>query len=516
MADDKTPVTKGSSPVAAASDGNTGGTSGGGSGGGVKSGGLVDQIISQGRMARDDSQIPAAKAMLTEFVSQLSNAPKGSVGDDTYAFIVSSIANIDRQLSTQMDQIVHDPDFQTLEASWRGLNNLVMNSETGERLKIRVLCATKDELVKDLETAVEFDQSQLFKKVYEEEYGTYGGNPYSCLIGDYDFGRNPQDIELATLISGVAAAAMAPFIASANPTMFSMDAFTELSGPRDMAKLFDSTDAIKWNSFRDTDDSRYFTLTLPRVLIRLPYGPATVPVDTFNYQETVDGTDNTKFCWGSPAYALGQRITEAFSLYGWTAAIRGVEGGGMVSDLPAYTYKTTNGDTTVKIPTEVAITDRREKELSDLGFMSLCYCKGTDYAAFFGGQTTQRPKVYDQDSANANASISARLPYMLNASRFGHYIKVMMRDKIGSFMSRQEVSHYLNNWIGGYVLLSDVAPLEVKSKFPLRQARVDVLDVPGKPGSYKAVVFLRPHFQLEELTASIRLVATLPPPVTHL
>ena len=363
-----------------------------------------------------------------------------------------------------------------------------------------------------MEKAVEFDQSQLFKKVYEEQYGTFGGIPFSCLVADFEFGRDPQDMELATLLSNVAACAHTPLLAAASPAMFNFDSFAELSGPRDLAKLFDGTDAIKWRSFRETEDSRYFVLTLPHVLMRLPYGKDTVPTDGFDYEESVDGTDNSKFCWGNAAYALAQNITTAFALYGWTAAIRGVEGGGLVSDLPAYTFKTSDGDLAVKCPTEVAITDRREKELSDLGFMSICYCKDTDYAAFFSSQTTQLPKTYNEDAANANARISARLPYMLNASRFAHYIKAMMRDKIGSFMSQQEVSQYLNSWIAQYILLSDVAPESVKASFPLREARIDVSEVPGKPGSYTAVVFLRPFFQLEELTASLRLVASLPRP----
>ncbi|MBP6952097.1 MAG: type VI secretion system contractile sheath large subunit [Alphaproteobacteria bacterium] len=517
MADDtkNTPADAGtvktSSPAKGAISAGAGG-SGGGSG---DSSGLLNSIIQNGRLARDPSQLDNAKQMLAEFASQVAEAPQGSIGNDVYSFIVSRISKIDNAISLQMDEIVHDPAFQKFEGSWRGLHKLVMATETGEMLKLRLLVITKQELLDDLERAVEFDQSQLFKKVYEEQYGTYGGVPFSCLIGDFEFGRDAQDVELATLISNTAACAHTPFIAAASPAMFNFDSFTELSGPRDLSKLFDGTDAIKWRSFRATDDSRYFTLTLPHVLMRLPYGNATNPVEGFDYEESVDGTSNDKFCWGNAAYAMGQNITAAFALYKWTAAIRGVEGGGLVSDLPAYTFKTADGDLAVKCPTETAITDRREKELSDLGFMALCYCKDTDYAAFFSSQTTQQPIEYVDNSANANASTSARLPYMLNASRFAHYIKVMMRDKIGSFMSRQEVSVFLNTWLAQYILLTDVAPEAVKASFPLREGRVDVTEAPGKPGSYTAVVFLRPFFQLEELTASLRLVATLPPPGAH-
>jgi type VI secretion system protein ImpC len=266
----------------------------------------------------------------------------------------------------------------------------------------------------------------------------------------------------------------------------------------------------QWQSFRKSEDSRYVTLVLPHVLMRLPYGPETLPVDGLNFVEEVDGMNNSKFCWGNAAYALAQRITHAFACYGWTAAIRGVEGGGLVENLPAYTFKSADGEVILKCPTEATITDRREKELSDLGFISLCHCKGTDYACFFGGQTAQESKVYNLADATANATLSARLPYILAASRFAHYIKAIMRDKIGSFMSKEEVGIFLNTWIANYVLLSDIAPQEVKAKYPLREARIDVQDIPGKPGSYTAVVYLRPHFQLEEFSASIRLVAQLP------
>ena len=374
---------------------------------------------------------------------------------------------------------------------------------------------TKKELLNDMEKATEFDQSVMFKQIYEEEYGTFGGNPYSLLVGDFEFGRHPQDMSILEKMSGVAAAAHAPFIAAASPKLFDMDSFNELGVPRDMAKAFESTELIKWRSFRDSEDSRYVTLTLPHMLLRLPYGPDTVPVDGFDYREDVDGKDSAKYLWGNSAYAMAQRITNAFAQYKWCAAIRGVEGGGLVEGLPAHTFKTDSGDIALKCPTETAITDRREKELSDLGFIALCHAKGTDFAAFFGGQTANKPKLYNTSDATANARVSGMLPYVLAASRFAHYLKVIMRDKIGSFMTRENVAAFLNTWISQYVLLSDDAPQAVKAKFPLREARVDVMDVPGKPGVYKAVVFLKPHFQLDELTVSIRLVAELPPPAAN-
>ena len=471
----------------------------------------VDRIVTEGRMIRDDSQMTHARNLVGEFVTQALDEGM-TVSDDVVTDIKTRVAQIDQLISTQLNAILHAPEFQQLEASWRGLHALVMNSETGTRLKLRLLPVTKKELLNDLEKATEFDQSTMFKKVYEEEYGTFGGHPYSCLIGDFEFGRHPQDIKMLEMISGVAAAAHAPFIAAASPKLFDLDSFTELSVPRDLAKGFETTELVKWRSFRETEDARYVSLVLPHVLMRLPYGAETVPVDGLAFEEDVDGKDHSKYLWGNAAYTLGQRITNAFSLYGWTAAIRGYEGGGLVEGLPAHTYKTDDGDIALKCPSEIAITDRREKELSDLGFIALCHCKGTDYAAFFGGQTTNKAKRYNTNQANANARISSNLPYVLAASRFAHYFKAMMRDKVGSFMTRDNVASFLNTWIADYVLLDDNAQQAVKASYPLREARVDVVDVPGKPGVYKAVAFLRPHFQLEELTVSMRLVAELPPP----
>jgi type VI secretion system protein ImpC len=472
---------------------------------------LLDRIIQEGKMARDESQQAYARDLVGEFVNQILDEGM-TVSKDTVASIEARVAQIDQMLSEQLNEILHDEEFQRLEASWRGLHFLVMNSETSTKLKLRLLNVTKKELLNDLEKATEFDQSALFKKIYEEEYGTFGGSPYSLLVGDFEFGRHPQDMALLEKLSGVAAAAHAPFVSGASPRLFDMDGFTELGIPRDLSKIFESLELVKWRSFRESEDSRYVTLVLPHILLRLPYGPETVPVEGFNFSEDVDGRDHRKYLWGNPSWALAQRITNAFALYGWCAAIRGVEGGGVVEGLPTHTFKTDEGDVALKCPTEIAITDRREKELDSLGFLTLVHCKSTDYAAFFGGQTTQKPKVYDTNEANANARISAMLPYILAASRFAHYLKAIMRDKIGSFMTAENVSTYLNRWIGSYVMGRDNAGQSLKAQYPLREARVDVTETPGKPGSYKAVVFLRPHFQLEELTTSIRLVAQLPPP----
>lgn len=473
---------------------------------------LLDRMMVEGKMAREEGQRPYARDLLSEFVDQVVAETGDAVAVDVVEAINHRIAQIDELISLQLNEVLHHEDFQKLEATWRGLNYLVMNSETGTQLKIRVLNSSRKDLQKDLDSAVEFDQSALFKMVYEAEYGTLGGTPYSVLIGDYEFGRHPQDMSLIEKISNVAAAAHAPFIAAASPKMFDMDSFSELSGPRDLSKIFETAEMVKWRSFRASEDSRYVALVMPHTLLRLPYGPKTVPVEGVNFVEDVDGRDHSKYLWGNASWALGVRITEAFSKYGWTAAIRGVEGGGRVSGLPTHTFKTDEGDVALKCPTEIAITDRREKELNDLGFISLVHCKNTDYAAFFGGQTANKPKVYNTNEANANARLSAMLPYMLVSSRFAHYLKVMLRDKIGSFTTRGNVQSYLNTWIGNYILLDDDASQDMKARFPLREARVDVYEVPGRPGVYRANVFLRPHFQLEELSASIRLVAELPAP----
>jgi type VI secretion system protein ImpC len=472
---------------------------------------LLDQIIDQGRLARDESQRSRAKDLISEFVSQITQGAM-AVSKDTEAMINARIAQIDKLLSDQLNEVMHHADFQKLEASWRGLFYLVNQSETGETLKIRVMNATKGELLKDMEKAPEFDQSTLFKKIYEEEFGMFGGASYGALIGDYEFGNQPQDLSLLEKVSQVAAAAHAPFISAASPKMFNLDSYTDLGQPRDLAKIFQSVEYAKWKSFRDSEDSRYVALALPHVLSRLPYGAANVPVEAFNFEEDVTGTEHDKYLWGNAAYALGTRLTDSFAKYHWTAAIRGVEGGGLVQGLPVHTFKTDEGDVALKCPTEIAITDRREKELADLGFIPLVHCKGTDYAAFFSTQTANKAKQFDTDAANANAKLSSQLQYILAVSRFAHYLKSIMRDKIGSFMTRQNAQDFLNRWISNYVLLDDNAGQEMKAKYPLREARIDVTEISGKPGAYRAVAFLKPHYQLDELTVSLRLVANLPPP----
>ncbi|MGD0013092.1 MAG: type VI secretion system contractile sheath large subunit [Bryobacteraceae bacterium] len=470
---------------------------------------LLDQIVEEGRLARDSQARERGKDLVKEFVSQVLEGSI-AVSRDTEAMINSRIAQIDHLLSIQLNEILHNEAFQKLEATWRGLKYLLDQSETSAMLKIRVLNCSKRELLRDLQRAPEFDQSAAFKKVYEDEYGVFGGDPFGALIGDFEFSKHPEDIELLEKLSQVAAGAHAPFLSAASAELLNLESYTQLDSPRDLSKIFDNTEYAKWKSFRQSEDSRYVGLCLPHVLMRLPYGRETKQIEAFSYEEGVDGTDHSKYLWGNAAYALGGRLTQSFASYGWCASIRGVEGGGLVEGLPAHTFRTDEGDVALKCPTEIAISDRREKELADQGFAPLVHCKGTDYAAFFSVQSCQKSKVYDSEAANANARLSAQLPYMLAVSRFAHYMKTIMRDKIGSFMSRVECERFLNKWIMQYVTEDDNAGPMTKAQYPLREARIEVAEVAGKPGVYRAVAFLRPHFQLDELTVSLRLVADLP------
>ncbi|MGL4407912.1 MAG: type VI secretion system contractile sheath large subunit [Zoogloea sp.] len=472
---------------------------------------LLDNIIEQSRVAGSDSERRHARDLIAELASQVLEGSV-TVSRDLNASLDARISEIDALISDQLNAIMHHADFQRLEASWRGLSYLVRESETSTMLKIKVLNASKKDLVKDFKAAAEFDQGALFKKIYEEEYGTFGGAPYAALVGDYEFTRHPEDFYLLDELSHVAAAAHAPLISAAAPGLLGLESFTDIGKPRDLAKVFDTVEYTKWKAFRDSEDSRYVGLVLPHVLGRLPYGRDNVPVEQFDFEENVDGSTHEKYLWTNAAYAYAARLSSAFSQFGWLAAIRGMEGGGLVQGLPAHTFKTDSGEVALKCPTEVAITDRTEKLLSDLGLMSLVHCKNTDYAAFFSGQSVQKPRVYNLDAANANARLSTQLPYIFAISRIAHYMKSIMRDKIGSFASRQGVQDYLNTWLSQYVLLDDSASQEAKAKYPLREARVDVAEIPGKPGAYRAAAFLRPHFQLDELTISLRLVAELPQP----
>jgi type VI secretion system protein ImpC len=470
---------------------------------------LLERIIEESRVARSDVERARARDIISEFASQVLEG-EVVISENLAASLDARVAELDARISMQLSEVMHAAAFQQLESAWTGLHYLCKQTSTGSQLKIKLINAPRKDLIKDFKAAIDFDQSALFKKVYEEEYGTFGGAPYAALIGDYEFSRTSPDVGLLEKISNVAAGAHAPFMAAAAPDLLNLESFTDLTAPRDLSKIFESVDYAKWRSFRESEDSRYVGLCLPHILMRLPYGPDTNPVEAFRFKEDVDGRDHSKYLWSNAAYAMATRLTSSFARHGWCAAIRGVEGGGLVESLPTHTFKTDEGELALKCPTEIAITDRREKELSDLGFIPLVHCKGTDYAAFFGAQSAQKSKKYDTDAANANARLSTQLPYMLAMSRFAHYLKAMMRDKIGSFMSRSECEYFLNRWITNYVTLDDNASPAFKAQKPLREARIEVSEVAGKPGVYRAVAFLRPHFQLDELSVSLRLVAELP------
>jgi len=473
---------------------------------------FLDQVVAATKQTTPDHAADLVKNLVEQALS-------GTVTFDKNLSrtFERAMQEIDRKLSKQLNAIMHDAKFTKLEGSWRGLHHLVMNSETGTGLKIRMLNVTKRELNRDLTKAVEFDQSNVFKKIYENEFGTPGGEPYGALIGDYEWSNHPDDIDTLRLMSNVAAGAFAPFISAASAQMFGFDDWTELSKPRDLAKIFETAEYAKWRSFRESEDSRFVSLVMPRVIARLPYGSSTKPVDDFNYEEApFDAAgaampmEHKDYCWMNAAYTMGSRLTNAFAENGFCTAIRGAEGGGKVEGLPAHTFTSDEGDVDTKCPTEIGITDRREAELSNQGFLPLCHYKNTDYAVFFGAQSCQKPKKYDRPEATANAAIGARLPYLMATSRFAHFIKVMARDKIGSFMEASDVEAWLNRWISNYVNTNENAGAEMKAKFPLREASIEVKEIPGKPGSYNAVAHLRPWLQMEELSTSMRLVARIP------
>ncbi|WP_374265193.1 type VI secretion system contractile sheath large subunit [Zoogloea sp.] len=472
--------------------------------------GLLDRIVAESRVAQSDQEKDRAKDIIGELVNQVLEG-EVVVSESLAASIDARVAELDRLISEQLSEVMHAPEFQALESAWTGLHYLCSQTASGTHLKIKLLNATKRELVKDFKSAIDFDQSALFKKVYEEEFGTFGGAPFGALIGQFEMSRQPEDMYFIDQMSHIAAAAHAPFITAASPQLFGLQSHAELGKPLDMAKVFDTVEYAKWKSFRESEDARYVGLVLPRFLGRLPYNPEDgETTEGFNFVEDVDGTNHDKYLWCNAAFAFAARLTDAFDKYGWCAAIRGVEGGGLVEDLPTHTFRTDDGEVALKCPTEVSITDRREKELSDLGFIPLVHCKHTDYAAFFGAQSAQKPKKYSTDAANANAALSAQLQYIFAVSRISHYMKAMMREKIGSFATASGVQSYLQNWIDKFVTTDDAASQDTKAEFPLREASIEVSEVPGRPGVYRAVSFIRPHFQLDELSVSLRLVAELP------
>lgn len=463
------------------------------------------------RPKTDQARSAVESAVKTLAQQALENAV--TVSDDTYRTIQNLIAAIDEKLSQQVNQILHHEAFQKLESAWRGLHYLVSNTETDEKLKIRFISISKRELSRTLKRykGVVWDQSPIFKMIYEQEYGQFGGEPFGCIVGDYYFDHSPQDVELLSQMARIGAAAHCPFIAGAAPGVMQMESWQELANPRDLTKIFQNTEYAAWRALRESEDARYLGLVMPRFLARLPYGIRTNPVDSFDFEEETDGASHENYTWVNAAYAMAANINRSFKEYGWCTSIRGVESGGAVANLPCHTFPSDDGGVDIKCPTEIAISDRREAELAKNGFMPLVYRKNSDFAAFIGAQSLQKPHEYYDADATANARLAARLPYLFACCRFAHYLKCIVRDKIGSFREREEMERWLNDWVMNYV---DGDPAnssqETKARKPLAAAEVQVEELEDNPGYYAAKFFLRPHYQLEGLTVSLRLVSKLP------
>lgn len=473
--------------------------------------GLASLLQKEFKPKTDEARDAVENAVKTLAQQALENTV--TLSSDAYSTIQQIIGEIDRKLSEQINKILHHQEFQALEGAWRGLHYLVNNTETDELLKIRFMDISKKDLGRTLKRykGAAWDQSPIFKRIYEEEYGQFGGEPIGCIVGDYHFDHSPQDVELLGEMAKIGAAAHCPFISGASPSVMQMDSWQELSNPRDLTKIFSNTEYAAWRSLRESDDARYLGLTMPRFLARLPYGARTNPVDEFDFEEEVDGANHDHYTWANSAYAMAANINRSFKEYGWCTSIRGVESGGAVDGLPAHTFPTDDGGVDMKCPTEIAISDRREAELAKNGFMPLVHRKNSDFAAFIGAQSLQKPAEYDDQDATANARLAARLPYLFACCRFAHYLKCIVRDKVGSFTDRDDMERWLNNWIMNYVDGDPVnSSQETKARKPLAAAEVQVTELPDNPGYYAAKFFLRPHYQLEGLTVSLRLVSKLP------
>jgi len=459
----------------------------------------------------DEAKSAVEQAVQTLAQQALANTALRST--DAVRTIEAMIAALDKRLTEQVNKIIHHEDFQKLESAWRGLHYLVNNTETDEQLKIRVMNVSKQELGKTLKRykGTAWDQSPLFKKLYEEEYGQFGGEPYGALVGDYHFDHTPPDVELLGELSKLAASAHAPFITGASPSVMQMESWQELANPRDLTKIFTTPEYAAWRSLRESDDARYLAMCMPRFLARLPYGAKTSPVDEFDFEEDTAGATHANYSWANAAYAMAVNVNRSFKTYGWCSRIRGIESGGAVENLPTHSFPSDDGGVDMKCPTEIAISDRREAELSKNGFLSMIHRKNSDFAAFISGQSLQKPQEYDDPDATANAALAARLPYLFACNRFAHYLKCIVRDKVGSFRSRESMQNWLNEWILNYV---DGDPAnsseDTKAKRPLAAAQVEVEEVEGAPGYYQSKFYLKPHYQLEGLTVSLRLVSKLP------
>lgn len=472
----------------------------------------LDSLLKRSFRPRTDEASDAVRRAISTLVDYAGSS-QVRVSRDVVLTIESLIAEIDERISSQVNEILHHEEFQKLESAWRGLDYLVSNTAVNENQKIRVFNISKDELSRNLRRyrGTAWDQSPIFKKIYEHEYGQFGGEPFGCLIGDFEFDHSPSNVALLTEIAKISAAAHAPFITAASPSLMQMSDWQELGNPRDIGKIFTTPEYASWRRLRESNDSRYLVLTMPRFLSRLPYGSQTNPVEEFAFEEVVHPNRGSDFAWANSAYAMGVNINRAFHEYGWCSRIRGIESGGGVEELPAYAFPSDEGGYELICPTEVAISDRREQELTDTGFLPLVYRKNSDFAAFIGSGTLHSPANYEDPDATANAKLSARLPYIFATCRFAHYLKCIVRDKIGSFRSRDDMQVWLNDWLMNYVDGDPSVSTEAtKARRPLSSAEVKVEEVPEDPGYYRAHFFLRPHYQLEGMTVSLRLVSKLP------
>ena len=421
-------------------------------------------------------------------------------------------ADIDQKLTVQINVILHHPEFQALEATWRGLHFVACSADDSTDIKIKLLNISKRDLIRTLRKyrGTAWDQSPIFKRYYEEEYGQFGGEPFGVLIGDYYLDHRPEDVQLIADMAQIAAAAHMPFVAGAAPSVMQMDSWAELANPRDLTRIFQTPEYTAWRALREAEDSRYIGLCMPRFLARLPYGARTDPVEVFAFEEDAEGPDASTYAWTNAVYAFASNMVRAFALYGWCARIRGIDSGGVVEDLPVPVFPTADGEVDIRGVTEVALSERREAELASAGFMPLVQRKNEGIAAFVSAQSLQKPQTYDDPAASANAVISARLPYLFACCRFAHFIKCMVRDKIGSTMRREQLERWLDNWLTGYIDGSpETSPDDWKASHPLEDGRVVVEERSDQPGQYDARFYLRPHYQLEGLTVALRLVSRL-------
>lgn len=469
---------------------------------------LLDRTVAA-PTAKEEPPPPELLATLARLILADPHRPS----DRPRRLIETLIAEIDLTMSAQLNAILHAPDYQVLEASWRGLWMLVRTADADAGVKVKALNIGKRELARTLRKfrGNAWDQSPIFRRVYEEEFGQLGGEPYGVLIGDYAFDHRPDDVLMLGDIARIAAAAHAPFVAAAAPSLLQMDSWAEVANPRDLTRVFLTPEYTAWRSLREQEDTRYIGLCMPRYLARLPYGAATDPLDAFAFEEDTEGADINRLLWGNPAYAFAANVARAFATYGWCARIRGIDRGGGVEGLPVLHHPTADGDVDRRTVTEICLSERRDAELASCGLIPLMHRKNTDVAAFISAQSLQLPQVYEDPDASSNAALSARFPYLFACCRFAHYLKCMVRDKVGSTMTRTQLASWLSEWLIGYVDGSPATSTEdFKASHPLADARVEVTDRDDAPGVYDAKVFLRPHYQLEGLSVALRLVSRLP------